>query len=313
MRRRIAALAALLLASASAFAQTSFHFATAAETRKLLAADDDWLTSLGEFNRAAIAGRAISAAGFKAAVQKAATECAPSDIERWRPALARVASRYEELRLRLPATVTIACTDGTDAGGAPYTRGDAVFIPKNVGNAGESLFAHELFHIFSRNRRAASSRLYSVIGFSEAPPLQWPAEWVEARITNPDAPFDRHTMRIEVQGTKYDVMPVLVARRTTLQPGETFFNVLDVRLLAVERSADGKASVPLRRDGQPVWFDANTTEPYLRQLGGNTGYIIHPEETTADNVTLLVTRRTPRNPAIVDGMRDLLANPKVNP
>jgi hypothetical protein len=311
--RRLAALAVFLVASVGAFAQTAFHFATAAETRTLLAADDDWLGALGAFNRAAIAGRPTSAVEFKVAVQKAAAECAPADVERWRPALAKMASRFEELRLRLPSTVTIACTDGSDAGGAPYTRGDAVFIPKAVGNASESLFAHELFHIFSRHHRAAASRLYSVIGFSEAPPLQWPAEWLDARITNPDAPFDRHVMRIEVQGAKYDVMPVLVARRTSLQPGETFFSVLDVRLLAVEPSPDGKASVAVRRDGQPLWFDANTTESYLRRLGGNTGYIIHPEETTADNVTLLVTRRTPRNPAIVDGMRELLANPKVTP
>ena len=36
------------------------------------------------------------------------------------------------------------------------------------------------------------------------------------------------------------VTPVLVAARTELKPGETFFNVLEVRLLEVQ--ADGKVS-----------------------------------------------------------------------
>ncbi|MEJ6024042.1 hypothetical protein [Ramlibacter sp. PS4R-6] len=310
-------LAAALLAAAAAQAQdagtraTRFQFATAAETRQLLAADDDWLPNVGPFHRAATAGRAVSRDEFRQVLQASAVDCAPAAVETARASLAGVAPRFEELGLRLPPTVTIACTNGGDSAGAPYTRGAAVFLPRNVPPS-PGLMAHELFHVWSRYNAPRASRLYAVLGFSEAPPLAWPAEWLEPRILNPDAPFDRHAMRVEAAGGAYSVMPVLVARRTTLQPGETFFHVLDVRLLAVEPSADGKASVPVRRDGQPLWFDANTNESYLKQLGGNTGYVIHPEETTADNIALIVTGSAVRNPALTQRFRDVLAQLKAS-
>jgi hypothetical protein len=100
------------------------------------------------------------------------------------------------------------------------------------------------------------------------------------------------------------VAPVLVAARTELQPGETFFNVLDVRLLEVQ--PDGKVSRAVLRDGQPVWHRVNGSHDYLRKLGGNTGYVIHPEETMADNVALLVTQRPARNADLAARLRAVL-------
>lgn len=312
-----AVLAAALLAAATAQAQDGpravrFHFATAAEARQLLAADDEWLANVGPFHRAATAGRTVSRDEFRQVLQSAAADCAPATVDTARASLTGVAARFDELGLRLPATVTIACTNGGDSAGAPYTRGAAVFLPRNV-QPTAALVAHELFHIWSRHNAARASRLYALLGFSEAPPLAWPPEWNDARILNPDAPFDRHAMRVEAGGATYSVMPVLVARRTSLNPGETFFHVLDVRLLAAEPAADGKASLPKRHGGQLTWFDANATESYLRQLGGNTGYVIHPEETAADNVALLVTGRATRNPALTQRFRDVLAQLKASP
>jgi len=243
---RVLATVAALLFSFAAAAQTQFHIATTTETRQLLAADDDWMAAVGSFNRAAIAGRpdGISRTEFKTAVQAAAIQCPTGDVQRWRAMLDSVATRYERLHMRLPATVNIACIDGTVAGGEVYTRGNTMFVPRAMGaRMDEWLFAHELFHIFSRHNPVVPSRLYAQLGFTEVPALQWPEEWIEARILNPDAPFDRHSIRIETSSGPYSVMPVLVARRTVLQPGETFFNVLDVRLLAVQPSP--------RRQGQP--------------------------------------------------------------
>src|SRR5205085_11133038 len=106
-----------------------------------------------------------------------------------------------------------------------------------------------------------------------------------------------------------DVMPVLVARRLSLEPGQTIFNVLDVRLLAVQAAPDGRSSEPLRRDGQLVWFPAMRTRAYLEQLGGNISYVIHPEETMADNVAFLAVGRAVPNAALLENVRRTLANP----
>jgi hypothetical protein len=58
-------------------------------------------------------------------------------------------------------------------------------------------------------------------------------------------------MRTTLNGRDVALMPLLVARRAELKPGETFFDVLDVRLLEVTSSATVTQAV--RRDGQPVW------------------------------------------------------------
>ena len=41
-------------------------------------------------------------------------------------------------------------------------------------------------------------------------------------------------------------------------------------------------------DGQPVLHEASVPD-FHRQIGSNTGYIIHPEEILADNFAALVT------------------------
>ena len=313
--RVIALLAALCLAASTAIARdivaagTQFRFATAAQTRQALVTDDEWMAAAGAFQRAATVGRRgpVTTQAFKAFLASTAVDCPPEDIQRWSAAIGTVAARFEELKLHLPATVGISCTNGADASGAPYTRGDTVFLPRGLKVGNDALLmAHELFHIWSRRNPGRADQLYALLGFTPAPPLAWPAEWRELRIANPDAPLDRHAIRIDTPDGVLRVMPLLVARRTDIQPGESFFSVMDVRLLAVETAPDGRSSIPQRRDGQLVWFDADRSESYLRQLGGNTRYTIHPEEAAADNVAFLVSGRPVANQLLLDRFRQVL-------
>jgi hypothetical protein len=318
--RRLAA-AALALLSLCAFAAQAqdlvaggirFHFATREETSRLIVTDDDWTATAGTFHRAAIAGPGqgtVSDAEFKRALASTAMDCSAAEVRRWGASVARVAPKLRELKVGLPATVTFACTNGQDATNAPHTRGDAVYLPQELhAESDDELVAHELVHIFSRRNPAVADRLYGLIGFTRAPELAWPPEWSDARLSNPDAPTHRHTIRITVREESFDVMPVLVAQRLSIRPGQTIFNVMDVRLLAVEKSGDGRSSAPLRRDGQPLWFPAFRTPAYVEQLGGNTHYVIHPEETIADNIAYLVSGRTVPNPALLEKVRRTLAD-----
>ena len=122
-----------------------------------------------------------------------------------------------------------------------------------------------------------------------------PTAWDEVRIANPDAPGNRHAMRAEVQGRSVLLAPVLVASRTALQKGEPFAALFEVRLLEVQPDADGQRSRALMQDGAPRWHAVDRVPTFLERLGGNTGYVIHPEETMADNVALLLTGRKARN------------------
>jgi hypothetical protein len=171
------------------------------------------------------------------------------------------------------------------------------------------LLAHELFHVVSRHAPALSTRLYAAIGFEPVAPLQWPAAWLPARIANPDAPNDRHAMRVSIAGRAALVMPLLMASRTELGPEESFFSVMEVRLLEVTTSANGP-TLPVVRDGRPVWHAPDSVPDYLRQLGGNTGYVTHPEETMADNFALLVSGDPARNPALLKRIEGVLLAPR---
>ena len=165
--------------------------------------------------------------------------------------------------------------------------------------------AHELWHVASRHSPELATRLYAEIGFEPMPPLVFPEAWASIRLANPDAPEHRHGMRLSLEGRQALVTPVLVATRTELKPGETFFNVLDVRLLEVQ--ADGAVSRAVVRDGQPVWHPVKGEHDYLKRLGGNTGYVIHPEETMADNIALLATGRPPRNAELLARIKAALS------
>lgn len=325
MKRRSPSVAALLRAlvwiaawaCAAALADdvrpgaTVVRFASVAEGRAVLGSNDAWIEATSDFQRAATLGVAppVSAERMREFVAGTVRPWRAEQEARWRRALAAIAPRLAALRVPLPPEILLVDSDGRDAAGAPYTRGRAIVLPSgslaNAGAAADAMvLAHELFHVVSRHDPELATRLYRTIGFESVAPLQWPAAWLPQRIANPDAPFDRHAMRIAIDGRDAWVMPVLVARRVDLRPGETFFSVMDVRLLEVVIGAG--RTMPVLRAGVPVWHAPQQLPEYLAKLGGNTGYIIHPEETMADNFALLVTGRRVPNPALLERIEALL-------
>jgi hypothetical protein len=239
----------------------------------------------------------------------------PADQARWRGALEALAPAFNALGVRLPKEVLIIVSSGRESANAPYTRANAVVLPgargSSEGYSDAALMAHELFHVLSRHDPALATRLYAAIGFEPVAPLQWPAAWLPLRIANPDAPHDRHLMRTRIDGRDVALMPLLVARRTTLDrsKGETFFHVLDVRLVEVVPGRPGVPTTVVMRDGQPVWHSPDGAGDYLERLGRNTGYVIHPEETMADNFAFLVSGTRVRNPALLERIKALLRAP----
>lgn len=289
---------------------SAIRFASVAQARAVLGADDDWVAAIGAFHRSATLGLStpVSREQLRAFCADAALPWSPALEGRWRKALATLAPRFNEWRLPLPPEVLLIHSSGRDAANAPYTRQNAVVlpveaVPSNDPRADVFVLSHELFHVVSRHASGLATRLYALIGFEPVAPLQWPAEWIELRIANPDATHDRHLMRTTLNGRAVALMPLLVARRAELKPGETFFDVLDVRLLEVNV---GDATLPVRRDGRPVWHAPEAVPEYLARLGGNTEYIFHPEETMADNFALLVSGQPVPNPGLLKRIEAVL-------
>ena len=83
--------------------------------------------------------------------------------------IAKAKIKLSHLASHLPNNITFIKTSGADEGGAPYTRGNSVILPKRQVSQSvkslERLFYHELFHIISRNNQQLRDELYSIIGF----------------------------------------------------------------------------------------------------------------------------------------------------
>ena len=116
-------------------------------------------------------------------------------------------------------------------------------------------------------------------------------------------------MPVTIAGRDTLVMPLILASRTELKPGESFFSVLELRLLEVTAPAGGPTT-PVLRDGLPVWHAPAAVPDFLARLGGNTGYIIHPEEAMADNFALLASGRPARNPQLLRRIEAVLLAPR---
>jgi hypothetical protein len=286
---------------------TVVRFATVEQGRALLGTVDEWMPLTSELQRASTLGRTppVSVEEFRAFSADAVLAWTEPQQARWRKALERLAPKFAALRVSLPPEVLLISTNGRDAFDNPYTRGHAVVLPQarlpDQAEADVYILAHELFHVVSRHAPALATRLYSTIGFESTAPLQWPAAWLAQRITNPDAPFDQHLMLTTFEGRAVALMPLLMASRAELKAGESFFSVMQVRLLEVTPGDATQPTMPVLAGGQPVWHEPAQVPDYLARLGGNTNYILHPEETMADNFAFLVAGAPVRN-------RELLAN-----
>lgn len=300
-------------------AGTRLDFTSQAQGQRHIQQDDIWLKSVSPFQRAATMGLASkdqaqnspSLLRFKSFLATTVQPWSAEEKVRWQAVAQELALRLEKLQLtRKPHSIELVLTDGRDAANAPYTRGSVIYLPRGYASKARSdleLLAHEYFHILTRENPALAQRIYQLLGFNSAGELEWPAEWLPARIANPDTPHSQSVMALERKGKTIHVMPLLVANRTELQPGETFFHVLDVRLLVVTPGNGKQPSRPLRdSDGQLSWTEVSQAHDYLQRLGENTSYVFHPEETAADNFAYLVSGRKVRNPELLKQLAQVL-------
>lgn len=193
--------------------------------------------------------------------------------------------------IQLESPVNLIHTTGKEESGAAYTRGNEIIFPKRIFDPEKpptKLLAHELFHVISRQHPLLRDELYRIIGFEKANPIELPDGLTHLRITNPDAPVIEHVMKIQLSddASAY-VAPMLIAKSDYDPEGSSsLFAYLSFKLLQVKRENNGWC--PDIVDEEPVFHSPKNAD-FQRQIGRNTGYIIHPEEILADNFALIMT------------------------
>lgn len=306
--------ATIALAQAVTAPSISLHFASLEEGREILRTRDGFIRRLSPFDRAARlkTDREVSETEFLNFVAGKVIEWDSADRGRVEQAFDRIRPALGEYPLNWPESVHFVHTTGEEEGGAAYTRGKAVVLPRTrLDRSPEELaqlVAHELFHVLSRHDRDIRDRLYRVIGFDRCPEVELPKSLARRRITNPDAPVNAHRIRVQQEGRQYWAVPVLYSRSERYDPlqGGSFFKYLQFRLL-LEAAEDEAATASAPAGSTSRLVEVNEVSGFFEQIGRNSSYIIHPEEILAVNFALIVTGETEfPSPEVAEGIRSVL-------
>ena len=289
----------------------SVHYATVTEARAHLAKQDAYVQGLSSFERAAKIKQAgpVSTEQYIEFIQGQALEWSDEEKTTVRKVIAAAKLKLARFARHLPKRIDLIKTTGNDEGAAPYTRGTSIILPKRRASQStkglERLFYHELFHIISRGNPKLRDELYRIIGYEKCGAVSLPGDMMSRRISNPDAPVVEHCIRVSKDDESHWCAPVLFSRAPKYNPetGGTFFRYLEFRLMAIDR----KTSKAILKDGKPILLEPDAVEGFFEQIGRNTNYIIHPEETLANNfVHLMTAKQDLKNPEIPENIEAIL-------
>jgi len=293
----------------------SVRFAAPAEASTTLGHQDSFVRSMSPFDRQIRLGadQPISETQFLQFTSEQALPWDENEQEKVNSVVTEILPLLSTLKVEWPETIELIKTTGREEGNAPHCRGQAIVFPESSLERDKDdlkkLILHELFHLLSRHSPAVRKELYGIVGYRETAPIPLPDSLAARKITNPDAPQINCVIRIELEGTPVDVTPILISKLSNDETlaERTLFSELLFRLMVVEQ--EDNRWKPLIEDDSPVLIDPTTSSSFHRQIGRNTGYIIHPEEIMADNFVhlLLETPELP-DPQILEQMRKTLAD-----
>lgn len=206
--------------------------------------------------------------------------------------------KLQQIKLRLPDTVMlIRTTAGEEFGAEGWTRGNLIMINAAAGVSAH-LLAHELFHVLSRYDTTVRDAAYAVFGFQPSNNIVY-KDVIPNAITNPDAPYLAHYVRLNVEGQQRDAA-LLLYSKSGYQSGKGLQDYAALGLLVLEGNDTGKK--PLLKNGKPVIYELDQVPDLFKKIGGNTQYILHPEEIAAEHFATLLTGKSYPQQEYLDGM-----------
>lgn len=283
---------------------TTISFATKEEATLKLGTSDAYTQALTKFD---IASRTRNAANDE---EQDYLEFAASQAQEWTAAeitslktvINNVQSKIEGMGLNLdfPENIDIVKSAMLEEGGAvSYTRQEFIVVK---GAVEEDLIIHELFHILSRNNPDSRDALFQTINFEKSNRIEYPASIKPQVITNPDAPFLDHTIKLQIDGEEKEAVIILYAGKD--YDGGTFFNYINRKLMLVEGEANNKTAIIV--NGMPILKEFGDASDFYAKIGNNTSYTLHPEEILADHFVSLLTGKTVPSPSFIDAMKNIL-------
>jgi len=294
--------------------ESEMVFATRETGISIMTIRDDYVSHMSGFDRMLRlkSTQPVTERAYLDFVAANVLEWTEADKERLKPLVQKMQAALQQFWLPLPSTVLLIKTSGKEEVGQAHTRANAIVLPeRSLGENDESLLFllnHELFHVMSRHDAHFRQNAYGLIGFRIGNEISLPDLIAPLQITNPDAP--RHDSYIDVtsDGRKITVVPVLLSRSAVFDPqiGNDLDHFWTLRLLVVRQVSPDDNLRAVEQHGAPRLLKLSQVQDFLKQVGRNTRYVIHPEEILAENFALLVTGKEVREQSRLDALRRLL-------
>lgn len=295
------------------------EFASVEEGRRILSErETGFIQALSQFDRCVRmrTSRLVTEAEFVTHLTNQVRAWSAAEQTKVTGVLNWFANQIRGLQVSFPAQFYLVKTTGNEEGNAAYLRGSSIILPQGMVSANtaqlQTYLTHELFHAFVHQNPQLREALFRVIGLRLCRPIPMPDWLLERRITSPNPePWDFYIL-VNVAGTRTPCVPVFFSKSTNYTGGQLFDYLID-RLLVLEPAEDGYRASCLP-NGEPRLLDPWNTnipgEDYYDQIGLNTSYNIHPEETLAENFVLVVQGTVPSNsPRVPYLLRQVINNP----
>lgn len=225
-----------------------------------------------------------------------------------------------------PKNICLIKTSGKEEGTKGYTRNNCIIVTnKKFEEANEKgifelkqFLTHELFHVFSRYNPKIRFQLYRLIGFENNERINISSDQNEIRVTNPDAANFRFSIDWKDEnGNVISYVPFVFSKLKAFDPAlnlgmfgyiETGYcpldkdNLIDTTKLIKVLSIRGQYEIAITKKQREETPD-NYEHPLYEVISKNSGYIMHPEEISADNFSLLLL--SAENPKLLEGITPL--------
>lgn len=204
-------------------------------------------------------------------------------------AMAMIEKICKEREYFLPKTddiVFVKTTMQEECGAAAYTHGTQIYFGERflaVGLSDEpqlktyfqEVTAHELFHCLTRNHPEFREAMYGILGFTVVgQDYDFPQEIDDIIISNPDVGHHNSYAGFEINGEMKNCTVIFTTSEPFQEPGDNFFDSMVTGLVPI--------------DDLSVLYTSEEASNFLDVFGMNTGYVIDPEETMADNFALTI-------------------------
>ena len=291
---------------------SKFTLATVPQGREVLGRIDAYIQNQTAWERGARMNKIaeVSAEDYAKFCQQQVLDWTDAERRAMSAAMKTLAEQVKPYARWMPPEVLIVKTSGHEEYGGAYTRSNAIMIEsyKMRGYVSAGVLAHELWHVISRHRTELRDEMYAVLGFHYCGPVQWTAPLDRLRVTNPDCPLNQHSIKIRYKGQEYMAMPIMYAKteRFGIDVNNRLGIFKNARLLLVKPTASGTGVEAVMKNDKPLLLNFGKAQNFREQVGYNTDYLDHPEETIADNFEILVGGRKPRSPEITARLKNVL-------